>query len=92
MESAAKSVSASSYQLQALFASPLQQFVEAHHTNGIMRSIIASAVAGLAYIGSTFGQACQNNTLQTTVPTNGTEVALQSYSYCGGTLNVTVSI
>lgn len=35
---------------------------------------------------------CTTTTVQTTVPTNDTEVALQSYSYCGGDLNVTVYI
>ncbi|KAI9727539.1 MAG: glycoside hydrolase 15 protein [Chrysothrix sp. TS-e1954] len=40
-------------------------------------------------IFGTLGQACDNVTLVTDVPTDGTNLALQSYSYCSGTLNVT---
>ncbi|KAK5161403.1 hypothetical protein LTS14_001199 [Recurvomyces mirabilis] len=56
-----------------------------------MRNIIA-AFAGLVFAGTAYGQTCQTTTLTSSVPTNGTEVALGSYSYCGGTLNATAYI
>ena len=50
-----------------------------------MRNTLLSA---LAFASTVFGQACQTTTLLTSPPTsNGTEVALASYSYCGGTFN-----
>ena len=36
--------------------------------------------------------ACKTTTLQSTTPDNGTHVALQGFSYCGGTLNATAYI
>jgi len=59
---------------------------------GKMRSILTSALAGLAFAGTALSQACQTTTLQTSVPSNGSEVALQSFSYCGGTFNATAYI
>lgn len=52
----------------------------------------ANTFAGLAYVGSALGQACQTTTLRSSVPTNGSELALQSFSYCGGTLNASAYI
>ncbi|KAK5130281.1 hypothetical protein LTR08_002241 [Meristemomyces frigidus] len=49
-----------------------------------MRDILISA---LALAGTAFGQACQTTTLQTSLPSNGSEVVLRSYSYCGGIFN-----
>lgn len=61
--------------------------------DGNMRSTFASAVGGiLAFASTTLGQACVTTTVQSSVPTNGTELALQSYSYCGGTLNASAYI
>lgn len=44
----------------------------------------ATAVSGLSLAGVVVGQACVTTTLTTTVPSDGTELALSSYSYCGG--------
>ena len=49
-----------------------------------MRNILLSAVA---FASTVFGQACITTTLQTSPPSNGTELALASYSYCGGTFS-----
>ncbi len=48
-------------------------------------------LAGLSVLGRVFGQDCEVHTLRNSVPTNR-KVALQSYSYCGGTLDVTVRV
>ena len=40
-------------------------------------------------IGLTIGQSCQPATLANSVPSDGSNLALQSYSYCSGILNVT---
>ena len=37
-------------------------------------------------------QDCQTDTVTNTVPSDGTGVALQSYSYCAGTLNVSAYV
>lgn len=55
-----------------------------------MGRISATFTACLALAGRAISQTCSTTTLLTDVPTNGTNVALQSYSYCGGSLNVTV--
>ncbi|PNS19171.1 Glucoamylase [Sphaceloma murrayae] len=39
-----------------------------------------------------YAQECQVTTITDAVPTNNQEVVLQSYSYCGGSLNATVFI
>lgn len=57
-----------------------------------MRGLASGFATGLSLLGLVSGQACQTTTLRNTIPSNGTEVALRSYSYCGGTLNVTVSL
>ncbi|EMC92356.1 glycoside hydrolase family 15 protein [Baudoinia panamericana UAMH 10762] len=57
-----------------------------------MRSALASILAGTTFAATTLGQACQTTTLTSSAPTDGSELALQSYSYCGGTLNATVYI
>lgn len=49
-------------------------------------------LASVLYPSYALAQTCQTTTEEDSVPSNGTEVALQSYSYCGGTLNVTVYI
>lgn len=56
-----------------------------------MRSFTLTEFLGLSSAGEVLGQTCQLNTIETTVPSSSSNVALQSYSYCGGTLNVTVS-
>ena len=58
---------------------------------GSMR-VVSGALAGFAFAGTALGQACQTTTLQTSVPTNGSELALVSYSYCGGILNASAYI
>jgi len=53
------------------------------------------AVTGLSLLvsaHSALAQTCQPNTVQSSVPSSGTNVALQSYSYCAGYLNVTAYI
>jgi glucoamylase len=56
------------------------------------KSSLALTAIGLSWLSMTaFAQDCQTVTLQSTVPTNA-NVSLQSYSYCGGTLNVTAYI
>ncbi|KAK5685543.1 hypothetical protein LTS10_003624 [Elasticomyces elasticus] len=57
-----------------------------------MRSFITSLPYGLAFAGTAFGQACQTTTLTSSVPTGGSELALATYSYCGGTLNATAYV
>jgi hypothetical protein len=52
---------------------------------------LSSLVAGLSVLGSTFGQRCRTRTIQDGIPTDN-EVALHTYSYCGGNLNVTVRV
>jgi len=47
-------------------------------TVGTMKSTLG--FAGLAIAGMVAGQACQTTTLLTSIPANGTNVALQSYS------------
>lgn len=44
------------------------------------------------YASVSLAQTCQTTTVQSTLPPNGTELALASYSYCGGNLNVTAYI
>ena len=50
-------------------------------------SFLQNTMLGFAALLCTFGyaagQACDTTTLTNTVPTDGTGVALQSYSYCG---------
>jgi hypothetical protein len=48
-------------------------------------------VAILSTLGTAVAKPCHLTTVQTSVPSNGSEIALQSYSYCGGKLNITVS-
>ncbi|TKA68494.1 hypothetical protein B0A55_08791 [Friedmanniomyces simplex] len=57
-----------------------------------MTRFLAGAVAGLALADLAYGQACQTTTLTSSVPTNSSELALASYSYCGGTFNATAYI
>ena len=38
------------------------------------------------------GQACQTTTLRSSVPSDGSDVALGSFSYCGGTFNASAYI
>ncbi|TKX20854.1 glucoamylase-like protein [Elsinoe australis] len=56
---------------------------------GIYKSL--TFLVGLSSV-FTSAQECQINTVTDTVPTNNEEVVLQSYSYCGGSLNATVFI
>ncbi|KAK6434864.1 hypothetical protein LTR95_008952 [Oleoguttula sp. CCFEE 5521] len=53
----------------------------------IMRKFLA-----LAFAATVYGQTCQVTTVATTPPATGTGVELSSYSYCGGSLNVSVYI
>ncbi|KAK5112720.1 hypothetical protein LTR62_003818 [Meristemomyces frigidus] len=53
---------------------------------------IRNVFAGLALAGTALSQACQTTTLTSSVPSNGMELALASYWYCGGTLNATAYI
>lgn len=57
-----------------------------------MKCTIVGILAGLAFIQSAHGQSCNTTTLQINVPTNGDNVVLSTYSYCGGTLNTTALI
>lgn len=51
------------------------------------------ACLAAAFLPSTvIGQTCDTTSISTTVPANGTELALGQYSYCGGSLNVTAYI
>jgi glucoamylase len=45
----------------------------------------------VAIVGSSTAQTCNTNTILASPPSDG-NVALQAYSYCGGTLNVTAYI
>ena len=60
-----------------------------HLFDATMRSTLASA---LAFASTALGQACQTTTLTTSLPSNGTELALRSYSYCGGIFNASAYI
>ena len=51
---------------------------------------VALTVGLMPSIGET--QSCQTTTVQSTLPAINTNVALQSYSYCGGYLNVTAYV
>lgn len=46
-------------------------------------------VAGLSAFGGVYAQECVTNTVRNNVPASR-KVALRTYSYCGGILNVTV--
>ena len=52
--------------------------------DGKMRKTMLSA---LAFASTVFGQTCLTTTLQTSPPSNGSKLALASYSYCGGNFN-----
>ncbi|KAF2157282.1 glycoside hydrolase family 15 protein [Myriangium duriaei CBS 260.36] len=57
--------------------------------------VFKRAIAGIGFaaaINLCSAQQCQPNVVNPTLPTNGQEVVLQSYSYCGGFLNATVYI
>ncbi|KAK6404842.1 hypothetical protein LTR95_018827, partial [Oleoguttula sp. CCFEE 5521] len=56
-----------------------------------MRTTIRKCLA-LALAATVYGQTCQVTTVATTPPATGTGVELSSYSYCGGSLNVSVYI
>ena len=47
-----------------------------------MRAFNTGIFAAFTGIGTVIGQTCQLKTVRSTIPTNGTNVALQSYSYC----------
>lgn len=51
-----------------------------------------AGLAGTLFPSTALAQNCQTTSVETTVPANGTEVALSQYSYCGGSLNVTAYI
>lgn len=57
-----------------------------------MRTQFPAILAGVSSIGgNVFGQKCQLETIRSSPPTDGqSTVAIQSYSYCWGRLNVTV--
>lgn len=57
-----------------------------------MKNYLMKAFTGLALAATAWSQACQTNTLRTSVPTDGTKVALASYSYCGGTFEASTYI
>ena len=59
---------------------------------GEMKIALAEVASGLLFARTAIAQTCQTTTLQTSVPSNGSELALASYSYCGGTLNATAYI
>ncbi|KAK3651509.1 hypothetical protein LTR56_005651 [Elasticomyces elasticus] len=76
-----------------LLAAFLSLFTVTYLSSAInMRSFITSLPYGLAFAGTALGQACQTTTLTSSVPTEGSELALATYSYCGGTLNATAYI
>jgi glucoamylase len=54
------------------------------------RKLLSVATSTLL-VGDVFGQECATTTLQSDVPTNA-NLSLASYSYCGGTLNVSAYI
>ncbi|GAB7358770.1 hypothetical protein MBLNU230_g3996t1 [Neophaeotheca triangularis] len=60
--------------------------------NITMRGLTGSLAGGLALPGLVSGQACQTTTLRDSTPNDGSQVALGSYSYCGGSLDVTAYI
>lgn len=57
-----------------------------------VRRLLTSALSGLAFVATAWSQACETNTLQSTVPGDGTEIALGNYSYCGGTFNASAYV
>jgi len=57
-----------------------------------MKGLLPTTVVTLALVGSGYGQACQTTTFSSSAPTDGTELALATYSYCGGVLNSTAYI
>lgn len=57
-----------------------------------MKSVTCGVSAGLALIYGAYGQDCRITTFLDNVPTNGDNVTLSSYSYCGGILNTTAYI
>ncbi|KAK4986607.1 hypothetical protein LTR50_005217 [Elasticomyces elasticus] len=54
--------------------------------------VSALSVLALFLTDAVLAQTCKTETLQSTIPTDGSEVALNTYSYCGGSFNVTVYI
>ncbi|KAK5005765.1 hypothetical protein LTR28_007309 [Elasticomyces elasticus] len=54
--------------------------------------VSALSVLALFLTDAVLAQTCKTETLQSTMPTDGSEVALNTCSYCGGSLNVTVYI
>ncbi|CZT20839.1 related to Glucoamylase [Ramularia collo-cygni] len=56
-----------------------------------MRQVNTGVAAGLVLLHGVNTQECQTTTLSSSVPTDG-NVALASYSYCGGILNTTAFI
>lgn len=57
-----------------------------------MKSFITGLATSVLLLNLAQGQDCQTTTLQDSVPTNGDNVLLSTYSYCGGTLNTTAYI
>ena len=51
---------------------------------------VAGWLAGLSLVANVAGQSCKTYTPAKSIPTKK-ELALHTYSYCGGYLNVTVS-
>ncbi|WPH01779.1 Hypothetical protein R9X50_00463200 [Acrodontium crateriforme] len=47
---------------------------------------------GLVFAATALGQTCETQTLATAPPNDGSELALSTYSYCGGTLTATAFI
>lgn len=56
---------------------------------GFLRNLSSSIALSAALVQA---QQCNVDTVASSPPTNGQEVALQSFSYCGGTLNATVYV
>ena len=65
-----------------------------YHSNSIVemghfKSLLGN-VAFISTLGASVAKPCHLTTVQSSIPSDGSEIALQSYSYCGGKLNITV--
>lgn len=57
-----------------------------------LRGYLTTATSCLAVVTTVSGQTCTTTTLRDAVPSDGSHVAFQSFSYCGGDLNATAYI
>ena len=70
----------------------LKQQARLRPTIDTMKNVIAKAASALSFAVTAFGQACETITVTPNVPSTGDNVALGTYSYCGGTLNASAYI